>query len=58
MEHLLTRLEELLAGWLGGAVLAQTVSKLLLIFVTGLVFGGLWAAAGRVSGYMDRKVDE
>jgi len=58
MEQLLTELEELLAGWLGGAVLAQTVSKLLLIAVTGLVFGGLWMAAGRLSAYLDRKIDE
>ena len=58
MEQLLTELEELLAGWLGGAVLAQTVSKLLLIAVTGLVFGGLWMAAGRLSRYLDRKIDE
>jgi small-conductance mechanosensitive channel len=58
MEELLTRLEEILAGWLGGAVLAQTVSKLLLIGVTGLVFGALWMAVGRLFGYLDRKTDE
>ena len=58
MEQLLTKLEEVLAGWLGGAMLAQTVSKLLLISVTGLIFGGLWAATGRVSALLDRKIDE
>jgi small-conductance mechanosensitive channel len=58
MEALLTKLETVLAGWLGGAMLAQTVSKLLLIAVTGLVFGGLWAITNRLSGYLDRKVDE
>jgi small-conductance mechanosensitive channel len=58
MEALLTKLETVLAGWLGGAVLAQTVSKLLLIGVTGLVFGALWMFVGRISGYFDRKVDE
>jgi small-conductance mechanosensitive channel len=39
-------------------MLAQTVSKLLLISVTGLIFGGLWAATGRVSALLDRKIDE
>ena len=58
MEQLLTKLEEILAGWLGGAVLAQTVSKLLLIAVTGLIFGGLWLAVGRLSRFLDRKIDE
>jgi small-conductance mechanosensitive channel len=58
MEQLLTRLEEFLAGLLGGAVLAQTVSKLLLIAATGLVFGGLWVIVGRLSAYLDRKIDE
>jgi small-conductance mechanosensitive channel len=58
MEQLLTKLEEVLAGWLGGAVLAQTVSKLLLIAVTGLIFGGLWLAVGRLSRFLDRKIDE
>jgi len=58
MEQRPTNLEEVLAGWLGGALLAQTLSKLLLIAATGLVFGGLWTTAGRVSGYLDRKIDE
>ena len=58
MEQLLTELEEILAGWLGGAVLAQTVSKLLLVVVTGLIFGGLWLSVGRLSLYLDRKIDE
>jgi len=58
MQELLTKLEEILAGWLGGAMLAQTVSKLLLISVTGLVFGVLWIAVGRLSRYLERKTDE
>ena len=58
MEALLTRLEEILANWLGGAMLAQTVSKLLLIGVTGLLFGALWMLVGRWFGYFDRKTDE
>jgi len=58
MEAFLTRLEELVAGWMGGAALAQTVSKLLLIAVTGLVFGLLWIIVGRLFGYFDRKTDE
>ncbi len=58
MQGLLTKLEEILAGWLGGAVLAQTVSKLLLIGVTALVFGGLWVAVGRLFAYLDSKTDE
>jgi len=58
MDELLTKLEEVLAGWLGGAVLAQTVSKLLLIAVTGLVFGGLWMVLGRISSWFERKIDE
>jgi len=58
MQELLTKLEEILAGWLGGAMLAQTVSKLLLIAVTGLVFGVLWIAVGRLSRYLERKTDE
>lgn len=57
MDTLLTKLEEVLAGWLGGAVLAQTVSKLLLIGVTGLMFGAVWMAVGRLFGYLDRKTD-
>jgi len=58
MQELLTKLEEILAGWLGGAVLAQTVSKLLLIAVTGLVFGVLWMVVGRLSRYLERKSKE
>lgn len=58
MDELLKNLEEILAGWLGGAVLAQTVSKLVLIAVTGVVFGILWMIVGRVFGYLDRKADE
>ena len=58
MQELLTKLEEILAGWLGGAILAQTLSKLLLIGVTGLVFGTLWMAVGRLSRYLERKTDE
>jgi small-conductance mechanosensitive channel len=58
MQELLTKLEEILAGWLGGAMLAQTVSKLLLIAVTGLLFGVLWIAVGRLSRYLERKTDE
>ena len=58
MENLLTRLEEILAGWLGGAVIAQTISKLLLIGVTALAFGALWMAVGRLSHYLERKTDE
>jgi small-conductance mechanosensitive channel len=58
MHQLLTKLEEFLAGLLGGAVVAQTVSKLLLIGITGLVFTGLWAIVGRMCGYLDRKTDE
>ena len=58
MEELLTRLEQLVAGWLGGAAFAQTASKLLLIAITGLAFGLLWMLVGRVFGYFDRKTDE
>jgi len=58
MQELLTKLEETLADLLGGALLAQTVSKLLLIGVTGLVFGGLWMAVSRLFAYLDGKTDE
>ncbi len=57
MEELLKTLEEILAGWLGGAVLAQTASKLLLIGLTGLVFGILWMAVGRFSRFFEHKAD-
>ena len=58
MQELLTKLEDILAGWLGGAVMAQTVSKLLLIGATGLVFGVLWMFISRFFAYLDRKADE
>jgi len=58
MNELLTRLEEMLAGWLGGAALAQMASKVLLIVVTGLLFGLTWLAVRRVFSYLDRKVEE
>jgi small-conductance mechanosensitive channel len=58
MENLLTRFEEILASWLGGAVIAQTVSKLILIGVTGLLFGLLWMAVNRLFGYLESRTDE
>ena len=58
METLLTKFEEILAGWLGGAILAQTVSKLLLIGITGLIFWALWVAVSHLFGYLDRRTDE
>ena len=57
MQELLTRVEQWVAGWLGGAAIAQAVSKLLLIAVTGLIFGLLWVLVGRLSAYFDRKVE-
>jgi len=58
MENLLTKFEEVLAAWLGGAVIAQSVSKLILIGVTGLLFGLLWMAVNRLFGYLESKTDE
>jgi small-conductance mechanosensitive channel len=58
MDALLNRLEEILAGWLGGAELAQVVAKLVLIGITGFIFVGLWLGFGRLLGFLDRKTDE
>jgi len=58
METLLTTLEEALAGWLGGAELAQSVAKLILIAGTAVLFGLLWIFVGRLFAYLDRKTDE
>jgi len=58
MHELLTKLEVMLAGVLGGAALAQIVSKLILIGLTGLMFAILWSIVGRMFSYLDRKTDE
>lgn len=58
MQELLTKLEQILAGLLGGAAIAQTAAKLLLIGFTGLIFAVLWAFVGRLCRYLDRKTDE
>lgn len=58
MQEILTKLEEILAGWLGGAILAQTVSKLLLVGATGLLFWVLWIFVSRFFAYLDRMTDE
>lgn len=58
MHELLTKLEVMLAGVLGGAALAQIVSKLMLIGLTGLMFAILWSIVGRMFSYLDRKTDE
>ena len=58
MHELLTKLEVMLTGVLGGAALAQIVSKLILIGLTGLMFAILWSIVGRMFSYLDRKTDE
>jgi small-conductance mechanosensitive channel len=58
VEEYLLRLEEILAGWLGGAILAQTVSRLLLIMLTGFVFWFLWKVVGRIGQKLHAKIDE
>ena len=58
MHELLTKLEVMLAGVLGAAALAQIVSKLILIGLTGLMFAILWSIVGRMFSYLDRKTDE
>ena len=58
MDQYLARLEELLAGWLGGALLAQTVSKFLLIAVTGLIFWFCWKLLGRLSSRLSQKITD
>ncbi len=58
MEQYLLKIEEVLAGWLGGALLAQTVSRILLILLTAIVFWFFWRVVGRLSLKLSNKINE